>query len=78
MGFVAGLVAAILIARACSSEQKRRVGLGYLFASPIALIGSLLGGLGLAGIWGPLLFGAIPLAVGCLIGFVSARGAATA
>jgi hypothetical protein len=78
MGFVAGLVAAVLIARASSATQKRRVGLGYLAASPVALIGSLLGGLGLAGIWGPLLFGAVPLAVGCLIGFVSGRGAATA
>lgn len=78
MGLVAGVVAAGLFVRASSSKQKRRVVWGYLLASPIAFIGSLLGGLGLAGIWGPLLFGAVPLAIGCLAGFASARDAPTA
>lgn len=78
MGFVAGLAAAILLARASSPNQKRQVGLGYLAASPIAFVGSLISGLGLAGIWGPLVFGAVPLAVGCMIGFASGRSEATA
>jgi len=78
MGFAAGLAAALLLARASSSRQKRLVGWGYLAAAPIALIGSLLGGLGLPDVWGPLLFGAVPLAVGCLIGFALGRSGATA
>lgn len=75
MGFVAGFVAAILLARATSINQRRGVGLGYLAASPVAFVGSLMGGLGLVGIAGPLLFGAVPLSLGCLIGFVLGRDA---
>lgn len=73
MGFVAGVVAAALVTRVSSRRQRCFVGWGYLAATPIALFGSLLGGLVLPGVWGPLVFGAIPLASGCLVGFELGR-----
>jgi hypothetical protein len=76
MGFVAGLVAVILASRASSQLQRRLVFRGYLAASPFAFVGALLGGLVLPGLWGPLVFGAVPLALGCVIGFVAGRSPA--
>ena len=73
MGLVAGIVAAVLMTRAATVRQRRSVLWGYLVASPFALIGAMLGGLVLPGIWGPLVAGAVPLAVGCLVGFVVGR-----
>ncbi len=73
MGLVAGLVAAVLMNRASTSRQRRFVLWGYLAASPFALVGALLGGLVLPGVWGPLVSGAMPLAVGCLLGFAVGR-----
>ena len=73
MGLAAGLVAAILVGRATTSGQRRAVLWGYLIASPFAFVGALLGGLALSGIWGPIITGAIPLALGCLAGFVIGR-----
>jgi hypothetical protein len=40
MGFVAGLVAAILMIRASTSRQRRFVLWGYLVASPFAFVGA--------------------------------------
>ena len=73
MGLVAGIVAALLMIRASTMRQRRSVLWGYLIASPFALIGALLGGLVLPGIWGPLAAGAVPLALGCFVGFVVGR-----
>jgi zinc transporter ZupT len=73
MGFVAGVAAAVLMARATSERQSRAVVWGYAAASPLALLGALLGGLVLQGVWGPLVFGALPLAAGCLIGFLVSK-----
>ncbi|HSK48502.1 MAG TPA: hypothetical protein VLA05_10970 [Coriobacteriia bacterium] len=73
MGFVAGIVAAGLIVQSASDRQRSFVIRGYLLASPFALVGALLGGLVLPGVWGPLVAGGIPLAIGCLIGFVTGR-----
>jgi len=70
MGFAAGLVAAVLYALADSRDGRRAVIVGYVVAAPFAFVGSLLGGLFLPGIWGPLLLGAVPLIAGSLIGFV--------
>jgi hypothetical protein len=75
MGFVAGLVAAILVSQASTPRQRRFMFWGYLGASPIAFVGALLGGLVLPGLWGPLVFGAVPLALGCVFGFVAGRPA---
>jgi hypothetical protein len=70
MGLVSGLAMAALWSRASSPRRIRFVGYGYLVATPVAFLGSLLGGLVLPGVWGPLVFGALPLIVGCGIGFV--------
>lgn len=76
MGLAAGLVAAILTIRASTTRQRRFVLWGYLVASPVALVGAVLGGLVLPGVWGPLVAGAVPLALGCVAGFLlgSPRG----
>jgi len=73
MGLAAGVVAAILLSRAATARHRRAVLWGYLIASPIAFLGALLGGLVAPGAWGPLIAGAIPLAFGCLIGFIAGR-----
>ena len=73
MGFVAGCVAVWLWTRAATRRGRRFVAVGYLIASPVALLGSLLGGLVLPSVWGPLVYGAIPLVAGCVIGFFVGR-----
>ncbi|MGH7584385.1 MAG: hypothetical protein ACREL5_14280, partial [Gemmatimonadales bacterium] len=73
MGLLAGVVLAALLTIARSVDQRRLVVYGYFVASPVAFVGSLLGGLGLPGPWGPLLFGAVPLAIGCALGFFVGR-----
>jgi hypothetical protein len=73
MGLAAGGVAALLLSRADSERQRRFVIGGYLAASPFAFLGALLGGLVLPSVWGPLVAGGIPLAVGSLVGFAIGR-----
>ncbi|MGV8083350.1 MAG: hypothetical protein AB2L09_06945 [Coriobacteriia bacterium] len=73
MGLVAAVVAVWLWSRAATQRQKRSIVYGYLIASPIAFFGSLLGGLVLPGIWGPLLFGAVPLIIGSWLGYLLGR-----
>jgi len=73
MGLAAGLIAALLMLRASTSRQRRFVLWGYLAASPFAFVGALLGGLVVAGVWGPLVGGAIPVAFGCVAGFLIGR-----
>jgi hypothetical protein len=73
MGLVAGIVGAALMRAATSARQRRAVVWGYGAACPFALVGSLLGGLVLPGLWGPLIAGAIPLSIGCLVGFAVGR-----
>jgi len=73
MGCVAGVAAAVLIARSSTERQRRSVAWGYLAASPFAMVGAILGGLVLPGVWGPLLVGGALLGAGCLIGFLAGR-----
>ncbi len=73
MGLAAGLVAAVLYGLATTSHQRRAVLVGYAAASPIAWVGSILGGLVAAGALGPLVGGAVPLALGSFLGFWLAR-----
>jgi hypothetical protein len=73
MGLAAGVVAAVLMYRSAGPRQRRAVVWGYLSASPVAFLGSLLGGLLASGAWGPLLAGGVPLAIGCVVGFVVGR-----
>ena len=70
MGLVAAVAAVWLWIRAESRRRRRFVVGGYIAASPFAFIGSLVGGLMLPGVWGPLVFGAVPLIAGCWIGYV--------
>jgi hypothetical protein len=73
MGLAGGLVAALLMMRSASARQRRYVLLGYLAACPFALVGAILGGLVAVGLWGPLVAGGVPLAIGCVVGFVIGR-----
>lgn len=73
MGFVAAVPAVWLWSSSATRRRRRDVTLGYLVACPFAFLGSLLGGLVLPGIWGPLVCGAGPLVAGCLIGFAVGR-----
>lgn len=73
MGLAAGVVAAVLLGRASSPRQRRAVIWGYVAASPLAFVGALLGGLVLPGVWGPLVAGGIPLAVGSIVGYIAGR-----
>lgn len=73
MSLATATVAVWLWSRTASQRNRRFVAVGYLLASPIAFLGSLLGGLLLPSIWGPLVFGAIPLVAGCYIGFAVGR-----
>lgn len=73
MGLAAGIVAFLLMGAAATMRQRRAVVWGYLAACPFALAGSLLAGLVLPGVWGPLLVGGVALSTGCLVGFVIGR-----
>jgi hypothetical protein len=73
MGLVTGITAVLLWERASSSPRRRLVVVGYVAATPFAFIGSLVGGLVLPGVWGPLVFGGAPLIAGCYIGYATGR-----
>ena len=65
----AGLV--LLLRRARSRKQAVWTLVGYAVAAPLALVGSLAGGLLLPGAVGALIGGALPLAVGAVLGFLA-------
>ena len=69
MGLFTAIVAVGLWSRSETLRRRRFVAYGYAVACPFAFVGSLLGGLMLPGVWGPLVFGGCPLIAGCLIGF---------
>jgi hypothetical protein len=71
MGLVSGVAAVWLWHRAGTARRRRSVAIGYAVAVPFAFVGSLLGGLVIAGAWGALVFGALPLVAGCLAGYVA-------
>jgi hypothetical protein len=68
MGIVAAVALIVLWARAGTRRRKVGLALGYLLASPVAFMGSLLSGLMLPPVVGALLYGAGPLVAGMLIG----------
>ncbi len=69
LGFLSALVLLRLLPKAVDRRQKTAVVAGYIVASPVAFIGSLLGGLMVTPLLGATIFGLIPLAVGMAIGF---------
>jgi hypothetical protein len=73
MGLVAAVILIVLWARAGTRLRKVGLVLGYLLASPVAFIGSLMSGLMLPPVVGTLLYGAGPLVVGMLIGYALAE-----
>jgi uncharacterized membrane protein len=78
MGLVAAVGVVLLWTRATTRRQKTRLVCGYLAATPIAFLGSLLGGLVLPGVLGAILYGAGPLLVGSWIGYCIGREDGTA
>lgn len=73
MGFISALVLVFLLQRARSRPQRLSTLAGYVLASPCALVGSLFSGLMFPPLIGPLLYGATPLLVGSVLGFVVGR-----
>jgi hypothetical protein len=70
MGFVSAVAVTWLWSRTSGPDGRRRIALGYVVAAPLALIGNLLGGLVLPGMWGPLVFGGVPLLIGATVGYL--------
>lgn len=69
MGVIAGAILLWFVGRARSRGRKLAAIAGYLAASPVAFIGSLLGGLIFEPFVGTLLYGVIPLALGSAAGY---------
>jgi hypothetical protein len=74
MGLVAAVVVVLLLRRSASRKQAAGTLAGYALAAPLALLGSLAGGLFLPGPLGALLGGAIPLVVGAVLGHLAGAG----
>lgn len=68
MSLATGAIFLVLWVRVPSLPQKTGLFLGYLLSIPFAYFGSLLGGLVNQPIIGTLLWGAVPLVIGMLIG----------
>jgi hypothetical protein len=71
LGLVTAGVLVLLLRRARSRKQAVWTLLGYAVAVPLALVGSLAGGLLLPGAVGALVGGGLPLAVGAVLGFLA-------
>lgn len=68
MGIVGAVALAWCWTRARGTLGRAGAAAGYVLASPVALIGSLLGGLVLPPLVGTLLLGGLPLAAGAAVG----------
>jgi hypothetical protein len=71
LGLVAAAGLVLLLRRARSPKQAIWTLVGYAVAVPLALVGSLAGGLLLPGALGALIGGALPLMVGAGLGFLA-------
>jgi hypothetical protein len=69
MGLASGLILAALLAGSSSARQRRFALSGYLLACPLAFLASLVSGLLLPNVWGPLLFGVPVLAAFSAVGY---------
>ena len=69
MGIVSGIVLIFLMQKAKSRGRKISTFVGYLLATPIAFVGSLLSGLIFDPLVGTLIYGALPLIAGTALGF---------
>ncbi len=68
MSLLAALVFVVLWRGATTRPHRIGIVAGYLAASPVALVGSLVGGLVLPPVWGTMLYGGVPLILGMGIG----------
>lgn len=69
MGLAAAVVLIALWASAGTHRRRMGLVLGYVLASPVALVGSVLSGLLLPPVLGTLLYGTGPLVVGMFVGY---------
>ena len=67
MGMLSGGVL-IVLCRIAAGDCGRVIR-GYLYATPVALIGSVVGGLLVPPAFATILFGALPLIIGSILGF---------
>ncbi len=68
-GLISGLVLIALLRRCKSFIRKICTCLGYLLITPLAILGSLLGGLVLPPLLGATLYGTVPLIIGSALGY---------
>jgi hypothetical protein len=78
MGVVASLGLGLLLLVAHDARGRGAILRGYLLASPVAFVGSLVGGLMLPPLAGTILFGAGPLLLGAALGSLASRSHAQA
>ena len=60
MSLLAALVFVVLWRGVTTRPHRIGIVAGYLAASPVALVGSLVGGLVLPPVWGTMLYGGVP------------------
>ena len=73
MGAISACVLTFFLWRAKSHKRRTSTALGYLFASPCAFVGSLMSGLMVTQPTGTLIYGAVPLVIGTVIGYAIGR-----
>ncbi len=73
MGIVASLGLGLLLVVAHDARGRSAILRGYLLASPVAFVGSLVGGLILPPLAGTIIFGAGPLLLGAALGSLVSR-----
>lgn len=73
MGVIASLGLGLLLLGAHDARGRAAIFRGYLLASPVAFVGSLLGGLMLPPLAGTILFGAGALLLGAVLGSLLGR-----
>ena len=66
IGLIGGLIFFYFYDKSHSPVQKKAIIAGFLLAMPLAVLGGLIGGL--LGIAGAIIIGALPLAMGVLLG----------
>ena len=71
MGLVSAVALVVLLRRSGSLRQAVWTVIGYAVAAPLALVGSLAGGLILPGALGALVGGAPPLVLGAVLGYLA-------
>jgi hypothetical protein len=73
MGALGAFSLLYFLNRASTRRQKIAVSLGFLLMAPVALIGSIGGGLILPPVIGTLVFGLVPLLIGMGLGYLVGR-----